>query len=147
MLPPVEEWPDHPVRARVDVAQPQSLIVIVEDDEGMRNAIARLLRAAGYTTAAFESAEALLQARVVERAICFVLDVRLPGMSGFELRGHLVEAGPNIAVIFVTAHDEPSIREVAARIGADAYLPKPFSRMALLDAISHIVHRASKEEC
>jgi FixJ family two-component response regulator len=127
--------------------QKQFPIVIVEDDEGMRQAIARLLRAAGYATAAFESAEALLAASVAGRAACLVLDVRLPGISGFDLRRRLANGGTNVPVIFVSAHDEPAMRETAVRIGAEAYLHKPFSRSALLEAISRVVPAAGKEDC
>jgi FixJ family two-component response regulator len=112
------------------------MVAIVEDDEGMRRAIGRLLEAAGYGTAAFESAEALSQAEAAEDACCLILDVQLPGLSGFDLRKQLAEAGPNVPVIFITAHDEPVNRETATRNGAVAYLPKPFARKDLLEAVA-----------
>ena len=68
------------------------LIVVVEDDSGLRVAIGRLLRAAGYKTALFESAEAYLAAPPVGIA-CLLLDLQLPGMSGMELERHLHETG------------------------------------------------------
>lgn len=111
-------------------------IVIVEDDAGMRRAIQRLLRAAGYTTQAFASAEALLQTRAADEAAILILDVRLPGLSGFELRARLADDGAEPPVVFITAHDEPAARDAALRVGAFAYLLKPFAGKELLDAVA-----------
>ena len=102
----------------------------------MRQAIERLLAAAGHATVAFESAEALLAADVAPGAACFVLDVRLPGISGFELHAQLRENGIERPVIFVTAHDEATSRDAATRAGAMAFLPKPFAGRSLLDAVT-----------
>jgi FixJ family two-component response regulator len=66
--------------------------VVVEDDAGMSRATGRLLRAAGFQTLAFVSAEALLQANALTREACLVLDIYLPGLSGFELHRRLVES-------------------------------------------------------
>jgi FixJ family two-component response regulator len=118
------------------VPHQQHPILIVEDDQGMRQAIGRLLKAAGYTTAAFESAEALLQADAAGDACCLVVDIGLPGISGLDLRQQLADAGVNVPVIFITAHDESSTRDLVARTGALAYLPKPFVRKDLLDAVA-----------
>ena len=65
-------------------AQYQS-VVVVEDDAGMSKAIERLLRAAGFQTMSFASAEELLQTEAVDVAACLVLDIHLPGLSGLEL--------------------------------------------------------------
>lgn len=102
----------------------------------MRHAIERLLRAAGYGVQGFASAEALLQAQAQNEAACLVLDVHLPGLSGFELRARLAEAGTNVPVIFVTAHDELVAQEAARRAGALAYLLKPFAGSQLLAAVA-----------
>jgi len=122
-------------RKRVRTRRP---IVIVEDDDGMRQAIGRLLKAAGYTTAAFESAEVMLRTCAAEAA-CLVLDVRLPGISGFDLQKRIADAGANLPVIFITAHDDPLTRKAAARAGAVACLRKPFARKELLEAIARAV--------
>jgi len=126
--------------------QPSLPIVIVEDDEGMRRAMARLLKAAGYSTVAFESGEALLQAGAAEHAACFVFDVRLPGISGFELRRQLSPAGTGVPVIFVSAH-EPPPGEPTPQIGVAAHLLKPFTRQALLDAIERAMPTVPNEGC
>lgn len=111
-------------------------IVIVEDDAGMRQAVERLLRVAGYATEAFESAEALFRTRAAYHAACLILDVRLPGLSGFELQARLADGGAKRPVVFITAHDEPAARDAARRAGALAYLLKPFAGKDLLDAVA-----------
>jgi FixJ family two-component response regulator len=107
----------------------------VEDDAGMSKAIGRLLRAAGYEPVVFSSAEDLLQTDAGNSAACFVLDIHLPGLSGFELQRRLAASGRKPRVIFITAHDDASTRDEAQRQGCIAYLRKPFDGSALLEAI------------
>jgi FixJ family two-component response regulator len=109
-------------------------IVLVEDDAGMKKAIERLLRAAGFQPVSFASAEELLQTEAAESAACLVLDIHLPGLSGLELRRILVASGRAKPIIFITGQDEPSLRDEAQRLGC-AYFRKPFEGKALLEAI------------
>jgi FixJ family two-component response regulator len=102
-------------------------------------AIERLLRAGGFAVATFTSAEAALEAGVAAASDCLILDVNLPGMSGFDLYRRLASAGEELPAIFITAHDEPAVREEAERLGASSYLPKPFSGRTLLDAVTRTV--------
>src|SRR6185503_4965901 len=83
-------------------------IIIVDDDPEMNLAIRRLLSAAGFQAEAFPSAEALLESKAAATAACLVLDVHLPGLSGFELRKRLQEGGNQQPVIFITAYDDPA---------------------------------------
>ena len=110
-------------------------IVIVEDDAGLHQAFKRVLSAAGHTPLIFESAEALLAEGEIPGIHCYVLDVRLPGKSGIELTRELSAAGSKVPVIFITAHDEPSVREAVERCGAAALLIKPFAGRKLLDTL------------
>lgn len=110
-------------------------VVVVEDDDGMRGALARLLKLAGFKVWAFASAEDLLASSVAATADCLLCDVHLPGMSGFEFRRRLVQAGSAVPLIFITAHDSPAARDEAQRLGAAAYLPKPFVGRTLVDAV------------
>lgn len=114
----------------------QNTVLIVDDDASVRQATERLFRVAGYTTAAFASAEALLAARRAEHAACLVIDVCLPGLSGFELCARLAAAGIDVPMIFVSAHDEPHVREQAEQIGAFAFLAKPWSGATLLAVVA-----------
>ena len=113
-------------------------IVVVEDDAGMKKAIERLLRAAGFQPVSFASAEELLQTEAAESAVCLVLDIHLPGLSGLELRRILVASGRAKPIIFITGQDEPSLRDEAQRLGC-AYFRKPFEGKALLEAIRAVM--------
>jgi FixJ family two-component response regulator len=123
-------------------AQYQS-VVVVEDDAGMSKAIERLLRAAGFQTMSFASAEELLQTEAVDAAACLVLDIHLPGLSGLELGRRLVRSGRPKPVIFITGQDEPSLFDEAQRLGC-GYFRKPFEGKALLEAIRRAIGVDSK---
>lgn len=110
-------------------------IFIVEDDASLSHAVTRLLEAAGFRARAFGSAEAALADRGLHEADCFVLDIHLPGISGFELNSRLDSIGVHAPVVLITAHDDPLHRRTAGEIGAVAYLTKPFSSVALIDAV------------
>jgi DNA-binding response OmpR family regulator len=111
-------------------------IVIVEDDPSMSQAIGRVLQAGGFEHVSFASAEAALAAGVAA-ADGLVLDIHLPGMSGFEMYRRLARAGETLPAIFITARDEPAVRAEAEGLGgAGSYLPKPFSGSDLLDAVT-----------
>jgi FixJ family two-component response regulator len=112
-------------------------IIVVEDDASMSQAIERILRAGGIEPVIFASAEDVLEAEAATAADCLVLDIHLPGMSGFELYRRLALSGNAMPAIFITGRDEPEAREEAERLGgAGSYLPKPFSGGDLLHAIS-----------
>jgi two-component system response regulator FixJ len=115
-------------------------VLVVEDDEGMREAIESLLGAAGFKTAGYASAEALLGAAALEGVRCIVSDVRLPAMSGLDLLGALRARGDAPPVILITAHDSAALCDEAGRRGAAAYLPKPFAASELLGAIARAAH-------
>jgi FixJ family two-component response regulator len=110
----------------------EQTIVVVDDDAAMNQALERLLNAAGFRAVTFSSAEALLQDGCAGKAECLILDVHLPGLSGFELRRCLALSGITPPVIFVTAYDEPTSRQQAEQAGALGYLSKPFPGRALL---------------
>jgi len=110
-------------------------IVIVEDDASMSQAIERVLQAGGFAALPFASAEAVLEAGAAADGL--VLDIHLPGMSGFDLYRRLALFDKALPVIFITARDESAVREEAEGLaGAGSYLPKPFSGHDLLDALA-----------
>jgi len=116
-------------------------IIVIEDDEGMRESLASLLGAAGLTARTFGSAEELLDAGIPAHTRCIVSDVLLPSMSGLDLVAELRQRGASPPVILITAHCSPAMRTEAGRRGAAAFLPKPFSGAALLDAIERAAPR------
>ena len=110
-------------------------VMVVEDDAGMRQAIERILKAGSFAAVSFVSGEAALEADA--GADCWLLDIHLPGMSGFELYQRLALTGKKLPAVFITARDDPAIREQALSLGgAGCYLSKPFSGRALLAAIT-----------
>jgi FixJ family two-component response regulator len=112
-------------------------IVVVEDDAGMKKAIERLLRAAGFQPVSFASAEELLQTEAADYAACLVLDIHLPGISGLEL-GRLLITRRARPIIFITAQDGAGLRYEAERLGC-VYFRKPFEGKALLEAIRQAI--------
>jgi FixJ family two-component response regulator len=111
-------------------------VVVVDDDSAMRGALARVLGAAGFEVRTYPTAEAFLENGNSADTGCLVLDIRLPGISGFDLYRRLVQRGQPVPVIFITARDDDMARAEAARLNAIAYFTKPFSALCLTDAIS-----------
>ena len=108
---------------------------MVEDDDGLRSAIERFLSAAGFSTVAYTSAEAMFAGGEIERAACVVSDIKLPAMSGLDLLDTVRAHDGWPPVIVITAHDSKAMRDEAQRHGAAGYLAKPFQGGALLAAI------------
>ena len=119
-------------------------VVIVEDDEGMRDAIHRVLQASGLAVTGFASAEAALLDRATREAGCLVLDIHLPGISGFDLYERLAAAGSKPPVVFVSARDDARNRERAFQLGALSYLVKPFSSRALADIVARALAKGMR---
>ena len=111
------------------------LVAVVDDDAAMRTSVERLLRASGYTTNAFASAEAFLRSGIADSAIGLVLDIHLGGMSGLELRRRLRDSGATIPVVFITAFDDEATRREADALGYVDYLQKPFEASRLIGAL------------
>jgi FixJ family two-component response regulator len=116
-----------------------SLIGVVDDDESVRDAISSLIRSAGYECILYPSAEAFLDSERLSDTDCMVLDVRMQGMSGFDLQVRLREMDCLMPIIFVTAHSDEDLRARAINGGAAALLAKPFKDDALLDTIRSVL--------
>jgi FixJ family two-component response regulator len=116
------------------------LIGVVDDDASILRALRRLLGSAGFGVKTFGSGEELLACEYLATIDCLVLDVQLGGLSGFELQERLGEAFRAIPIIFITAHDEPPMRDRARRAGAADYLRKPFDDELLIGAIERALH-------
>jgi FixJ family two-component response regulator len=110
-------------------------IAVVEDDSSLAKAVVRLLQAAGYMAFSCASAEEFLAEPRGQGADFLALDIDLPGMSGIDLQEKLSESQPARPIAFMTALDEPGIREQAEQGGCVAYLRKPFQSEELLGAI------------
>jgi FixJ family two-component response regulator len=117
-------------------------LAIVDDDEGARTAVARLLRCLGHDVRPFESAEAIEAVDVAELALdCLIVDVRLPGVSGPELRDRLRTKGMATPVVFITGDANVKARD-AARTGGALTVVKPFDGDTLLAAVDAAISAA-----
>ena len=120
-------------------------IAIIEDDASFRRALERLMRVSGIEARSFASAEEFLESAPAESFACLILDIDLPGMSGFDLVDHLSASAALPAVIFITAQDDDSLRERASVIPNTAYLRKPFVGAALLGTVRSLLKDCSKD--
>lgn len=121
-----------------------SKVLVVEDDTSMREAIERLLGAAGIEAKMYPSAEDLLANGAAATAACIVSDWNLPAASGLEMLDAIHARGWRPPLILITAHDAPGLREEAARHGVAAFLAKPFRGTALIDAIRSATESADR---
>ena len=111
------------------------VIAIIDDEELVRASLQRLLKMAGYTAAAFTSAEEFLKSGRLQDVRCLIADIRMPGMSGLDLQSELTAQDYQIPIIFITAHGDEKMRIRAMRDGAVAFLAKPFDNTVLLDRV------------
>lgn len=118
--------------ARSDIV-PET-VVLVDDDPALLDALSFSLGAAGYRVLTFESAEAVLSARLPDHHACLVLDQRLPGRSGMDALSELRRRGHRLPAIFITSHPKPEFRRSAARAGA-VIVEKPLLQDSLLGAV------------
>ena len=118
-----------------------ALIIVVDDDQSVRESLPDLLRELGFTAKAFESAEELLASADISAAKCLILDVGLPGMSGPELQRELLGQGHAIPTIFITARSRKSIPPDLLEQGAIECVFKPFREPELREALNKALVR------
>src|SRR5262245_54071376 len=94
------------------------LVLIVDDDEFVREALSELLRSVGIESMSFASTRQLLETRLPDRVGCLVLDVRLPGLSGLDLQTQLTNSGIAMSIIFMTGHGDIPMSVRAMKAGA-----------------------------
>ena len=111
------------------------LVAIVDDDSSMREATSNFLQAAGLSTITFEDATSFLQSARRSSAACLVTDVRMPGITGFELHQKLVASGEAIPTVLMTAYLNDSVRARARDAGMVCCLGKPFAPEELLGCV------------
>ena len=122
------------------------MIYLIDDDESVRRALQRLLRSAGLDVQAFSSAEEFLRSGDLSQGACIILDIRMPGLTGFELQEKLTSKGIRIPVIIISAFDDAETRERARKLGATAFFRKPVDGQALLDAIQWAIGGKRKDK-
>jgi FixJ family two-component response regulator len=114
----------------------EPLVIIVDDDSSVREALTDLILSAGYQSACFPSTRDLLESEALDRPGCLILDVRMPGVSGLDLQQQLVRNGNAKPVIFLTGHGDIPMSVQAMKTGAVDFLTKPVRDQTLLDAVA-----------
>jgi FixJ family two-component response regulator len=110
-------------------------IAVVDDNASVGNALRRLLETYSYKVQTFKSAREFIVALSHGVPECLIVDLQMPDMTGLELQRYLARTGTEIPTIVITAHDEPSTREMCIAAGAVAYLLKPLRKAVLIAAI------------
>jgi FixJ family two-component response regulator len=111
------------------------LVSVVDDDESVRESLPDLLQVFGFAVETFASAEEFLASGRIGETRCLILDVAMPGMSGLDLQCELVRRRQEIPIVFITAHVDHSVHPRLLERGAVACLHKPFSDVALREAL------------
>ncbi|MBS0204198.1 MAG: response regulator [Planctomycetes bacterium] len=113
----------------------RSLVSVVDDDESVRESLPDLLREFGFAVQPFRSGEEFLASEYAEHTKCLILDIAMPGMSGFDVQRELKLRKQRIPIVFITAHKDETVRKAVVEDGAVACLLKPFSDTALFQAM------------
>jgi two-component system, LuxR family, response regulator FixJ len=120
------------------------MISIIDDDQSVRNALLLLLQSAGFEARAFPSAANFQKHALIDSDDCIILDLRMPGMNGFDLMETLLSKRIHAPVICLTAFDDVKSRERARELGAVAYFTKPVDDQALIDTINWAIQTRKK---
>jgi FixJ family two-component response regulator len=114
---------------------------VIDDDASWRKSVERLMSAAGYSVALYESAEAFLRKGEIEAPGCILLDVRMPGLSGLQLQQRLVAMRRALPIVFLSGHGDIPLTVLAMKAGAEDFLSKPVDTDVLLGAVAQAVAR------
>lgn len=120
-------------------------VIVVDDDQAVREALGSLLRSSGLAVVLFGSVAEFRAVALPRRPRCLVLDVRLPGRSGLDLQEELWRTGSDLKTIFITGHGDIPMSVRAMKLGAVEFLPKPFRDIDLLDAVNAALERDRAE--
>jgi FixJ family two-component response regulator len=113
----------------------QPTVIIIDDDDAVREALSSLFRSVGLQVKLFASAPEFLQGKLSDGPSCMVLDVRLPGLSGLDFQTELARRNIQIPIVFMTGHGDIPMSVRAMKAGAVEFLPKPFRDQDMLDAV------------
>jgi FixJ family two-component response regulator len=117
------------------VTSADPLIAVVDDEAPVRTMLGRVLRLADYRVTAFASGEEFLASLTARLPECAILDVHMPGLSGFEVQSRMRAAHIAVPVLFITASDDLALDRSVLEAGGTCLLRKPFSSDELLDAV------------
>jgi FixJ family two-component response regulator len=123
------------------MTRPMPMVFVIDDDASVRKALARFLKAAGFRSQLFASAEEFLKQPAPDAPACALLDVSMPGLSGLDLQHALAERDVRLPVIFITGHGDIPMSVHAMKAGAADFLTKPFNAPDLLAAVHQAIAR------
>lgn len=123
------------------MVDPAATVIVIDDDQAVREALDGLLRSVGWRSKTYVSVEAFLSNELPLATSCLVLDVRLPGQSGLDLQQELLLADVGIPIIFISGHADVPMSVRAMKSGAVEFLTKPFRDQDLIDAIQAALKR------
>lgn len=115
---------------------------MIDDEAAIRRALLRLMRSAGIRARAFASGAEFLAHLAQDVPVCVVLDLYMPGMSGFELQVKLAELAPGMGIVVTTGHHSAEVQARAMLTRPLAYLLKPMNDQLLLDAVAAAIEQA-----
>ena len=118
-----------------------AIVLVVDDDVSVREALGSLIRSAGLRVETFASAQEFLARPPIDAPGCLVLDVRLPDLSGLDLQKRMAEVNLEIPIVFITGHGDVPTSVQAMKAGALEFLTKPFAEPDLLAAIQQAIKR------
>jgi FixJ family two-component response regulator len=118
-----------------EAVQDQKVVYVIDDDPSMRDSLKSLLGSVGLRVELFDSASEFFGRKLPDAAICLVVDVRLPGMSGLDFQAELSRANVDVPIIFITGHGDIAMTVKAMKAGAVEFFSKPFRDQDLLDAV------------
>lgn len=125
------------------MAAVRPLLAVVDDEESVRRALARMLSASQFEVDVFASGQEFLDSLRTRLPDCVILDYQMPGLTGRDVQRQLTLAQIPVPIIVVTAHDQPALRERCLADGAVAYLAKPLQRERLVGLINDAIRRRS----
>ncbi len=121
--------------------EPAAIVLVVDDDVSVREALGSLIRSTGLRVETFASAQEFLARPQADAPSCLVSDVQLPGLSGLDLQKRMAEVNLEIPIVFITGHGDVPTSVRAMKAGALEFLTKPFADQDLLDAIQQAIKR------
>jgi FixJ family two-component response regulator len=124
----------------------EATIYLVDDDASALKGLTRLLIAAGYEVQAYASSDELFKNPIRADNACLILDARMPGLSGVELRIELAAKGVKLPVIFLTADDDEQTRKKAKVLNAAGFFRKPVDGPALMDAVAWALEMQRRDD-
>jgi FixJ family two-component response regulator len=121
--------------------EPQPIVFLVDDEQSVVTALARMLQASGFAVRCWTSAVEFLEVHDPQEPGCLVTDLRMPEMGGLELQRALLERGSDRAIVFITGQGDIPTTVRAMKAGAVSFLPKPVQRAELVAAVQEAILR------